>query len=72
MKLFNTQACMSSELGTFAPWFAGSDAATQCDAASSRARRAATGVEPARRGTDRVQRGHGWAAVDSASLSGFR
>src|SRR5699024_6065309 len=37
MKLFYTQACMSSDLGTFAPWFAPRDAATGCDGPRRRA-----------------------------------
>lgn len=67
MKLFYTQACLSSDLGTFAPWFGPSDAATGCDD-----RRRRRGEKPARAGAPRAQRGRGWAAADSTALSGFR
>lgn len=71
MKLFYTQACMSSDVGTFAPWFAPwsapRDAATGCDRPRRR-----QGAKPARAGAPRAQRGRGWAAADSAALSGFR
>lgn len=72
MKLFYTQACISSEMGTFAPWFTGSDAATKRGAARSRAPRAMTSAGPARPGPDAVQRGGGWAAIESIALSLFR
>lgn len=67
MKLFYTQACMSSDLGTFAPWFAPRDASTGCD--GPRRRQAA---KPVRADAPRAQRGRGWAAADSTALSGFR
>lgn len=69
MKLFYTQACLSSEMGTFAPWFSGSEAAVKCDTAKSRAPRVTTntGSEP-----DVAQHGRGWAAVESIALSLFR
>lgn len=72
MKLFYRQACVSSEMGTFAPWFIGSDAATKRDAAKSRAPRAMANARPARPEPDAVQRGRGWAAVESIALSLFR
>ena len=72
MKLFNTQACVSSEMGTFAPWFTGSDATTKRDAAKSRAPRVATNAGVARSEPGAVQRGRGWSAVESLALSLFR
>jgi hypothetical protein len=76
MKLFYTQACISSEMGTFAPWFIGSDigsdAATKCGAAKSRAPRATTSVGLARSEPAAVRHGRGWSSVESIALSLFR